>query len=626
MKADLSAIRGEEGKKMNKREEMILKIKENKGAVDIMDPNFKIDGICYKLGDEDVKMVNVLNGDITGLMTFLGLLQNPDVLKISYNAGHVKAALEQWIGGQPLDKIEWYSIKDKSEELGLPANLNDLCDSLGVERGEKEPETIEDCVEVLEEELEIYNLIKDCKSKEDIKGIEIKKVQAKPLNKYFVKNKDGLIIRINDSLIAEDVLKNNSIIVCFGIPYIYMNNAYVMDRKGAILRGIIRRYLDVTVKNQTNIKRIYSYIIDTPSIQKSFEDLNQYPKHWVCFKNCMWDVKNWKAYPNDPKYCAVNQIPYNFTGGKMDGEKTVTEKYFRDFIPKADDREMLKQYIGYSLTTDTSQQKFLVLKGTEGIGKSVILRLINLIVGAENTSNIALERLGDRFTTAYLAGKILNSCGDISSKALEDISVIKQLVGEDPVQGEIKNGAQFYFYSYAKHVFSANQIPLSISEKSGAFYRRLLILKLDERAKYIPDLEDKLAQEIDYTIYASLKALNRMYKDGGKIAESNGSKEEVLELYRSADTVKAFLEDTTDIPDSYPDYKTDRATLYSYYKDYCTQEERAPLSRNNFYTNLRTKGIAEMKSNGTWYFAGVKIKDDMIDKVQYNINIFPSKA
>lgn len=605
---------------MNTREKMIIKIKESENAVNIMDPNFKIDGVGYKLGDEEVKFVDISGGDMAGFVTFLGLLQNPDVLKISYNAGHVKAALEQWIGGQPLDKIEWYSIKDKGEELGLPANLNDLCDSLGVKRGEKEPETIEEYVEALEKELEVYNLIKDCKSKEDIKGIEIKKVQAKPLNKYFVKNKDGLIIRINDSLIAEDILDNNDVIVCFGIPYIYMNNAYVMDRKGVILRGIIREYLDVTVKNQTNIKRICNYIIDTPSIQMSFEDLNQYPKHWVCFKNCMWDAKNWKAYPSSPKYYAVNQIPHDFTGEIMHEGKTVTEEFFNDLIPKEDDREMLQQYIGYSLTTDTSQQKFLVLKGKGGIGKSVILRLLKKIVGKDNISEIALEKLGDRFTTAYLADKLLNSCGDISSKALEDISIIKQLVGEDSIQGEIKNGAQFYFDPCVKHVFSANQIPISLDEKSDAFYRRLLILGLDKGAKYIKDLEYKLEQEIDYTIYASLRALQRMYKGGGKIIESNRSKMEVMELYRNSDTVKAFLEDITD---SNPDEQIDRATLYSYYKDYCVEEERTQLSRNNFYINLRTKGFSEKKSNGTWYFAGVKIKNDMVVKKQHNVSIFP---
>lgn len=603
---------------------MILNIKENEEAVNILDPNFRIDGICYKLGDEEVKTVDVLNGDMAGFVTFLGLLKNSDVLKISYNAEHVKAALEQWMGeGKSLSEDEWYSIKKKAKELDLPMCFNELCYYLNINFAEKAPETAAEYVKTLEKELDVYNAIKDCEIKEDVKGIKLKKVKARPLDKYFVKNKQGLIVRINDSLIAEDILNNNDIFVCFGIPFIYQNNAYVMDSYGSILRGIIREHLDVTVKNQNTVKRIYNYIIDTPIINKDFEDLNKYPKHWVCFKNCMWDVKNWRAYPSDPKYYAINQIPHDFTGDLTHKDSTVTETFFTDFIATEDDREMLKQYIGYSLTTDTNQQKFLVLKGMEGIGKSVILRLLNKIVGKDNASSIALERLGDRFTTAYLAGKLMNSCGDISSNALKDISVIKQLVGEDPVKGEIKGGAQFYFYSYAKHIFSANRIPISLDEKSGAFYRRLLILKLNKRAKHVQDLEEKLEQEIDYTIYACLRALQRMYKNGGKIIESKQSKCEVLELYRTSDTVKAFLDDLTDIN---PNAKMERALLFKCYKTYCNQEERPPLSRNNFYTNLRTKGYQEIKSNGDWYFVGFKIKSGVVLKEHNNIIVFPKKA
>lgn len=614
---------------MNTREEMILKIKESENAVNIMDPNFKIDGVCYKLGDEEVKCVDISGGDMTGFVTFLGLLKNPDVLKISYNAGHVKAALEQWIIGQPLDKIEWYSIKDKSEELGLPANLNDLCDSLEVERGEKAPETIEDCVEALEEELEVYNLIKGCKTKEDIKNVTIKKVEARPLEKYFTKNKQGLIVRVKDSLIAEDVLKNNDIIVWGGIPFIYHNNAYVMDKAGnsigSKLRAVIREYLDETVKNQTAIKRIYSYIMDTPSIHKASDELNNYPKHWICFKNCMWDVKNWRAYPPDPKYFAINQIPYNFTGEEIRGEGTVTEEFLTDLIPAADDREMLKQYMGYCLTTDTSLQKYLVLKGAGGIGKSVVLEILENMVGTDNLINNSLEKLSDRFTTVELANKLLNSCGDISSKALDDISLIKQLIGEDRIKGELKHGAHVYFKNYCKLIFSANQIPISLDEKSDAWYRRFLILKINKKAKEIENLKERLMQEreVSYTLYECIRALQRMYKNGGKIIESEQSKKEVLDMYKNADTVKAFLSDVTDIN---PSAKMERALLFKYYQSYCLKEERTPLSRNSFYTNLRTKGYQEIKTNGDWYFVGFTIKSGVVLKECNNVSVFPKKA
>lgn len=498
------------------KEKMILNIKENEGAVNAVDPNSRIDIVCYKLGNEEIKTLDISSVDVTSLMTFVGLLKNTEVLKISYNAKHVKSALEPWFGGEKAkNENEWYSIKAKAEKLKLPTSLYDLCYCLEIDFTNKTTEP----AEILKKELEVYNIIKDCETKEDIKnikGIGLKKVKAKPLSKYFVKNKQNLIVRVNDSLIEEDILKNNDLFICTNTPYIYKDNAYVTDINGSILRGIIREYLDVTVKNQTTIKRIYNYIVDTPSLQKEFEQINQYPESWVCFKNCMWDVENWKAYPSSPKYYAINQIPHNFTGEIMYSDNTVTEEFFTDFIPKEDDREMLKQYIGYCLTRDTRQQKMLVLKGMEGVGKSVILRRMTEIVGENNMKNNSLEKLKDKFTTVELAGMLVNTCGDISSKGLDDISLIKQLIGEDRIKAEIKHGQHVYFTPYVKHLFSANQIPVSLDEKSGSFYRRLLVLKLNRKAKYIHNLEKKLKQETDYMIHECLMALQRMYKSDGK--------------------------------------------------------------------------------------------------------------
>lgn len=62
------------------------------------------------------------------------------------------------------------------------------------------------------------------------------------------------------------------------------------------------------------------------------------------------------------------------------------------------------------------------------------------------------------------------------------------------------------------------------------------------------------------------------------------------------------------------------------YKNYCVQEERRELSRNNFYTNLRTKGYQEVKTNGDWYFVGFEMKSGVVLKGYNNVSVFPKKA
>lgn len=45
------------------------------------------------------------------------------------------------------------------------------------------------------------------------------------------------------------------------------------------------------------------------------------------------------------------------------------------------------------------------------------------------------------------------------------------------------------------------------------------------------------------------------------------------------------------------------------YKSYCQEAEREPLSRNNFYRNLREKGYGKKTIDGYDYITGLKTKE-----------------
>ena len=64
------------------------------------------------------------------------------------------------------------------------------------------------------------------------------------------------------------------------------------------------------------------------------------------------------------------------------------------------------------MTTDTQFQKFLMLKGNGGTGKSVAVALIQHVIGNENTSSISLQDLNKRFYATGMYGKLLNACAD----------------------------------------------------------------------------------------------------------------------------------------------------------------------------------------------------------------------
>lgn len=437
-----------------------------------------------------------------------------------------------------------------------------------------------------------------------LKQIKKEEIGNDPLFKYHKFNKNDAPYDIIDSRIAEDIKEQYSIAVISSIPYIYETGVYRCDKRGSRLKKIISKYIYPEIVKVNYIDRVYKFLIIDSDLEKEVDEMNQYPKHYINFKDGMLNVKEWKLFPHDTKYLCLNQIPHKVPLEEPKQKETMTT-FINDVVPDRDDREMLRQYIGYCMTMDTTIQRFLILQGKGGTGKSAIIRLITKAIGQENISNLSLDNLNQRFYPTNLLGKLLNACSDIPKTALETTAGIKQIVGEDAVMGEIKGGEVFTFNSYAKLVFSANEIPISLDEKSNAFYRRLLIIKIDKRGREIEDLEDKLEAEIDYFIYRSLKSLQEMYKNR-TILESENSKANVLELYKNADTVTAFITDRL-VVDSR--LKENREPLYRSYEDYCNESDRTALTRNGFYKNLRNKGYTELASNGVRYFKGMGYKE-----------------
>ncbi len=425
------------------------------------------------------------------------------------------------------------------------------------------------------------------------------------LQEYFHTWDDGGHLQgVYDYRVFDFLKAREDILILGAIPYLYDGGIFKPDISGSRLKSMIRDLIYQSKIKANTIKRIYDLFISAAELQARAEDFNQYPAEWICFHNGFYDPVTKQLIPHDPKYRAMNQIPHDYDPDEIQASETVKE--WLSFITEesSDNLEMLLQFAGYCMTRDTRMQKFIILCGLGGTGKSLLIRMIEEVVGTENVSNISLAELTQRFASFGLLGKLVNSCADLEITALEDTSTLKKVLGEDSMRAEAKGKDAFSFKSYAKLIFSTNELPLVKAEKTNGFYRRLLILPMNRMpAKRDPGLFQKLKVEIPYFIHEAVTALGRMYEQG-YITESKESADAVQQLRNDSDTVEAFLNtDCKRMPAER--FREERGNLYGYYYKFCQNMERQALTRNNFYKAMRLKGFSEVSSGGDRYFTGI---------------------
>lgn len=437
------------------------------------------------------------------------------------------------------------------------------------------------------------------------------------LNRFHKFNEQGKRIGVLDMEIVDYLIQTVPFFVIGSIPYIYNQGCYQEDSNGIILKSYIQKLLFRDCIKSTIIQGVYNLLMSQPEVQRSFSDLNNQPSHWINFKNGYFDVKEWKMIAHDTKYLVINQIPFSFHPEQAETviNQCTTIKHYLDLsMPNKTDQQTFWQYLGYCMTTDTHFQKFLMIKGKGGTGKSVAISLIQHIIGFENCSSISLQDLNKRFYATGLFGKQLNACADIPCTAMQSVDIIKKAVGEDTLLYEKKGQDPTQFHSYAKLLFSANEMPLNLDDKTNAYYRRLLVLDMNHT---IPEsekdimLKEKICQETDYAIHMGVAALKQLYADN-HFCESRHSQECIEELYRSADSVKAFLDEKVCRQNG---RKLKRSDIYKFYTEFCEENDRQAHGKSVFFRMMADKGYIIKRNSDGFYYDNLSMKEDDFIKI-----------
>lgn len=439
------------------------------------------------------------------------------------------------------------------------------------------------------------------------------------LKKKIQKNQiyDGPMIV---SKMFEHLLRQKVIYCSRGRIYFYDEDAdrYVLIEKQCewhIISLFFSKEIRVCIPTDL-ISEILKRLKFCASIQICVDDFN-HRDDLINIKNGALEYRTGKMLGRNPNYRFTYRLNVNYLADANIEDAPNFKKFCKTSLQENEQKiELLLQFIGYILSPLICAKKALVLLGEPNSGKSLILHLIEFIMGSEFISNISLENLNKRFKTAVLSTKLLNICGELSAKPLKDIEVFKMIVGGDTLSGEFKGKDEFEFKNKCKLLFAGNILPpIKNEDISTAFVDRLAVLRFnysipEELRNY--NLAQELESEADVIFSLSIKALNKLI-DNNYVFVIPADTDNLLKGYSFQQTnIDVFIKDWCVIDGQ---LKIHSFTLYTAYKKFCEENAITPISQNLFSQKIAsTSGVKNGKfrlcgSNPARGFYGIGLKN-----------------
>lgn len=263
---------------------------------------------------------------------------------------------------------------------------------------------------------------------------------------------------------------------------LYVNGTWLIEEQSEILFPNIGTY---------EVKEISNHIRRRTGIERSRFDSNP---EILNLQNGLLNIETLEFGGHYADYLSLVQLPVVYNPHS----RCPNILKFLGQVLQPKDFFTVLQTIGYCLCRNSIYEKAVMLVGEGSNGKSVLINLIEALLGEGNVSHASLQELNDdRFARADLYGKLANTFADLPGEKLLMTGIFKALVSGDSIRAQRKHQQPFSFRNYATLIFSTNTIPAS-NDNSNAYFRRWNIIKLDrtfdENSKD-PNLLEKLIRK-----------------------------------------------------------------------------------------------------------------------------------
>lgn len=312
-----------------------------------------------------------------------------------------------------------------------------------------------------------------------------------------------------------------------------------------------------------------------------------------------------KFKDNQPELCGFDIKDNAFYQLSYPYDPTATcpkfDAFLDEVLPEKDAQDLLMEMIGYCFipTQLLKLETAIMIYGPTGPGKSVVMEVIQEIVGKKRVSGFTMEELTlNANARAQISDILLNYTSEWGGRISTDM--YKKLIsGEDiAIKTLYENVTIMSDYS-CKFIFNTNILP-RMDDPGGAAKRRTTLLgflKQIERSKMDKQLSKKLIKELPGIFNRVVEGITRLLTNQA-FTESQHAKE-MADRYRlESDTVYQFIKDRNLVATvKKPARESDRISndyghmlikeLFQNYLEYCKEVDCSHVSVTKFNSKLR---------------------------------------
>ena len=363
-----------------------------------------------------------------------------------------------------------------------------------------------------------------------------------------------------------------------GQLYVYKDGVYVQGHK-FIEAAMINFIPRLTKAKRTEILE-YIELIMTDEAEPA-------PSNLIAFKNGIYDIVQDKMLPFDPKHIITNKINFDYNpNAKSDLVKNTMRKISCN---NEDIIMLLYEVAGYCLFRKSEMGKSFILTGGGANGKSTYLDMIRTMLGANNISSLDLSELCSEFKNSTIVGKLANIGDDISGNFIPDVSIFKKLCTGEAITFNEKFKTPYQSESYAKLLFSANEVPrMGKGRDSYAIKRRVVLVPFKARftkndPDYSPFIKYELRepQNIEYLIKMAVEGL-KCVLENKEFTTCDAVEQEMEEYENQNNSVVSFINNG--------DVKIENESVgdvYLAYSVYCRESNLQALSKIAFSKEIQ---------------------------------------